>query len=455
MATIKNKRISRLLYLVWALGIILLAYLPQKDQFYLILFNYSIVFICYWLIIHPQNRIRLKSLLLVAVITRLLIIPATPNLTDDFYRYVWDGQLVLSVENPYEKTPEEWVNSEGDKPTFLDTDLYPHLNSKEYYSVYTPFSQLIFSTGTAMGRGHSGGAAFWIKVLIVSFDIVLLFVLVPLLRRLKKYPGMVAIYAFNPLVLLEISGNLHLEGVAVFFLALALLYYTGKRGIRTGIMMGLAAGVKIIPIILVPLMALARNFKQWFSFSLAAIVTTALLFIPLIFKGSYLNYWESIKLYYQTFEFNASIYNIVKFIGIKSQGYNWIEVIGPFCSLFFLLFYLIYLIYWRKMKLEKRNVIDGMVIALSLYFLFQTTVHPWYILPLVFLASISDWKFPVVWSGIIILSYSTYQTIPYEENLWITVISYLVVIASAIFLDNKRFRQLFKAKENPTEESYN
>lgn len=446
MAKQNNKRVSRLLYLVWSLGIILLAYLPGKTDFFILLISFSVVFACYWWIIDPKNRIRLKSLLFVAVLTRLLIIPATPSLSDDVYRFVWDGQLVLSLENPYERTPTEWIGDSVHLPKFVDPELYHSLNSPDYHSIYPPLTQLVFGIGTAIARADSRGAAFWTKTFLVGIDILVLFIIVPLLRRLGRNPGMVAIYAFNPLVLLEISGNLHHEGLIIFFLALSLMYFFGQKGIRAGIMLGLAAGIKLVPLILIPVVMFVRGFKQRLSFGIAAVAIAFISFLPLLFSRAYEGFLSSLNLYFQTFEFNASFYYVLRYIGYLFKGYNWIEVIGPLCSLLFLFFYLYFLWYWRKIGLDKNRLIDMMVIVLSLFFLFQTTVHPWYILPIVFLAALSGWKFPIIWSGLIIISYHTYASYPYQEIIPLSLLTYAALFFSAWYFDRMRFVRMFKVQ---------
>ncbi len=440
----QNKRVSRLMYLVWALGIILLAYLPLGANFFVLLVSYFVVFACYWFIINPKNRIRLKSLLFVAVLTRLLIIPATPNLSEDVFRFVWDGQLVLSLENPYERTPTQWLEEEDEFPRFLDRDLYGNLNSRESYSKFPPLTQLVFGIGTALACADSKAAAFWTKAFLVGIDILVLFLIIPLLRRRGRYPGMVAIYAFNPLVLLEISGNIHHEGLIIFFLALFLMYFFGQKGIRSGIMLGLAAGIKLLPLILIPIVVFLKGFKQRLSFAISAAVIAFISFFPLLFSRAYVGYLESLNVYFQTAEFNASIYYILRYLTIWIKGDSWIEVIGPLCSLLFLVFYTFFLVYWRKIGLDKNRLIDMMVIVLSLFFLFQTIVHPWYILPIVFLASLSGWKFPIIWSGLIIISYHAYAFNPSQEIIPLTLMTYAVLFFSAWYFDKNRFIRMFR-----------
>jgi hypothetical protein len=63
----------------------------------------------------------------------------------------------------------------------------------------------------------------------------------------------------------------------------------------------------------------------------------------------------------------------------------------------------------------------------------STTVHPWYITPLVALAVFSDYKFPIVWSILIIFSYAGYSETGYTENLWLVFTEYLLVLTTGIW----------------------
>ncbi|TVR84058.1 MAG: DUF2029 domain-containing protein [Saprospirales bacterium] len=442
MERLKKKMISRIVYLIWALGIVLLAYLPGKTDFWLLLLNYSVVFACYWLIIDPTNKIRLKSLLLIAVITRLALIPATPSLSDEMYRYVWDGQVSLSLENPYAKTPTEWMQSDH-KPYFLDTTLYVHLNSPDHYTVYPPLTQLVFGTGVLAARGDTAGSAFWTKAIIVVIEMSLLFVIVPLLRRLGKDPGMVAIYAFNPLVLIEISGNMRLEGLAVVFLASALMYYQGNRGIRSGLMMGLSAGIKLVPMIMIPILATAKNFKQKITFVLAALFSLLIVFFPLLFKGAWRNYLEALGSHISSSEFNSPIFFLIKSIIEWNTGNQSPAMSGILSLSIFGVIYLSFIGLVVKKRLEKKKMIEALIVITSLFFLFQTAVHPWYIIPLVLLSSLTGWRYPLIWSGLIFLSYHAYTTEPFVENLWLTILIYSGVLISAWHFDRKKISELF------------
>ena len=74
-----------------------------------------------------------------------------------------------------------------------------------------------------------------------------------------------------------------------------------------------------------------------------------------------------------------------------------------------------------------------MLIGLSFYYFTSTTVHPWYISTLLILSIFTKYKFPLVWSFIIIISYLAYANTGNTENLWIIGLEYLVVYSVFIW----------------------
>jgi hypothetical protein len=77
-----------------------------------------------------------------------------------------------------------------------------------------------------------------------------------------------------------------------------------------------------------------------------------------------------------------------------------------------------------------------MLFAFSFYLFFSTTVHPWYLATLLILSVFTNYKFPIVWSFVIILSYLAYLQLnnaDKSENLWVIAIEYLIVYSVLIW----------------------
>jgi hypothetical protein len=87
-----------------------------------------------------------------------------------------------------------------------------------------------------------------------------------------------------------------------------------------------------------------------------------------------------------------------------------------------------------------------MLAVLLLYLLLATTVHPWYIATLVALATFTTFTFPYIWSALLIVTYATYLTSTYTENLWFVAMEYALLFL-ALFLEREKW---FKARESKT-----
>ena len=60
-------------------------------------------------------------------------------------------------------------------------------------------------------------------------------------------------------------------------------------------------------------------------------------------------------------------------------------------------------------------------------------MHPWYLATLILLSVFTKYRFPIVWSLVIILSYAAYANEIYKENLVLVSIEYLIVYGFLIW----------------------
>jgi hypothetical protein len=160
-------------------------------------------------------------------------------------------------------------------------------------------------------------------------------------------------------------------------------------------------------------------------------LTTVLMFLPFYSEAFLNNYTKTVSLWFQDFEFNASLYYIAREVGYLFRGYNEIAIIGKIIPIIVILFVLA-LTFFRKNK-STVQLITSMLLVLSFYYFTATTVHPWYIATLLMLSVFTNYKFPLVWSFAIILSYLAYINTDNTENLWIIGLEYVIVYSTFIW----------------------
>ena len=269
------------------------------------------------------------------------------------------------------------------------------------------------------------GTVIGLRVIIVAADLGTLFFGKKLLEKLKLPAHNIFWYILNPFIIIELTGNLHFEGVMIFFLVWSLyLLYSGKWKLAA-VVFACSVSIKLIPLLFLPLLYQKLGWKKSIGFYTIVSVVTLLLFAPFYSSQFVTNYAETVGLWFHNFEFNASLYYIAREIGYLFRGYNEIAIIGTYTAAIVFLFVL-GITFFRK-NTSTIQLITAMLFALSFYYFTATTVHPWYVATLLLLSIFTKYKFPLVWSFVIILSYLAYANNDNIENLWIIAVEYIIV----------------------------
>jgi alpha-1,6-mannosyltransferase len=414
--------------------IVWLGYFTPRQAFGQLFGLYSALFIVYFLLVKYIKDSRV--ILITAIFFRLLLLFSIPALSDDFYRFVWDGRLLLNDINPYTILPSDFIQTPDFQRVIIDKSIFTKLNSPNYYTVYPPLNQLIFVVSAWFSQGSLFGNIISLRVFILLAEIGTLFLLLtPAFKKERTTINTkLALYAFNPLIILELTGNLHFEAVVIFFLLLA-YQFRKKSIVFSSLFFACAVSTKMLPLIFIPLIIKFLGIKKGIFYAFLVGIFTLVLFVPFLDKMLIEKLFSSVNLYFQKFEFNASIYYLIRAIGFQFTGYNIIGTAGKILAL--LTFSGVFLISWKS-----KNFILGALAILTLYFSVATTVHPWYAANLVAIAVFTQFRYPIVWSYTIFLSYATYQTNLYQENLWLVALEYLLVLGVMIYeIYNRRVKK--------------
>lgn len=432
-----SKVISLGLWLIFSLSLGFAAFFLVRHEHLQLLGCFAMAFLSGSLL--SLRGLTLQFILLAGMASRLLLLTSLPQLSDDYHRFLWDGTLVLHQVHPYQYTPTEIMELGILKDESL-IKTYPQLNSPDYYSVYPPGHQMLFTAAAGLAGGHSHNFVILIRVALLVFECGTLLLMGFLLQRWRKPRAWLALYAFNPLVILEIIGNLHFEGMMMFFILLALALYEIKKPWLSASAMGLAVATKLLPLISLPAWFFWQKPAQRWPFAGMALLVAGLLFLPLFDLEVLLNFSQSLDLYFRNFEFNPSLYALARAIGFWLTGYNLIDLIGPALGLLSGLSILL-MAYRRRKKFLPAT----MAYLWLIYLAFSTTVHPWYIIPAIAFGLLSGLWFPWVWSGVIMLSYLQYGENSVEQMPLLWLIEYTLV-GVALLVDLRYKKPLFHGR---------
>lgn len=419
----------------------LFAYFLDRTNFTQLIIQYFILFIPFWYFITKEKN-NFPLLVAIAILFRLVFLFAIPNLSQDFYRFIWDGRMILEGYNPYISLPETFIN-QREYPVNQAIDLYHGMGSLNgsHFTNYPTINQLNFVLAALFAKSSILWSAIILRLQIILADIGIIYFGKKILEKQNLPIHHIFLYALNPFIIIELTGNLHFEPVMLFFLVWSLYMLLQKKWIWAAIILGLSVSVKLIPLLFLPLFYqwftsstlsnqnkksfLVKGFLKLIAFGGIVIIINLLLFLPFLSSELISSYSNSVGLWFRNFEFNASLYYIAREIGYLFRGYNEIAFIGKIMPIITIVF-LGVITFFRSNK-KPQELITALLIGISFYYFTATTIHPWYVATLVLLCVFTKYRFPIIWSFIIILTYQAYANNPWRENLWFVSLEYSVV----------------------------
>ncbi len=431
----RQKPIYYALIFLAAIGYGLIGYVIHRHETVYLISTYAILFLIYvWII--KQDQPKVSFWIAAAFLFRIIFLFSLPSLSDDFYRFIWDGRLWSAGYHPFAELPSVYLqqNISG-----IDQTLFAQLNSPEYFTIYPPVSQFIFWVSVKVFPQSVLGSVIVMRLILLLAEAGTLILSHKLLKRFSLPTKNILIYALNPLVIIELVGNLHFEGLTIFFLLLAVYLVIINKWIGSAMSIAIAVGTKLLPLIFIPSLVRALGIKRSIQYGAVFTVFTLLIFFPLFDQSVFQSMMSSVSLYFNKFEFNASLYYLIREYGFWQYGYNTIQTtgwrLGLIAGILILIFSLRKGIKWNSTieSFSGRILFTDWMWVLCIYFLFVTILHPWYITTLLALSIFTSYRFPMVWTGLIFLTYVGYTATGFVENLWLTAFEYIVVSGYFVF----------------------
>lgn len=427
-------------------------HLDRTDFIKLLTLFAALFFLCFKLI--QFEKWNFKMLLIFGLIFRLIFLFVEPNLSQDFYRFIWDGELVGHFVNPYLEVPNDLIQQK-DLLVANAQELHEGMGklSARHFSNYPPLNQLIFAISTFFGGESILASIVAMRSFIILADIGILYFGQKLLRNLNQSPHLIFWYFLNPLVLIELTGNLHFEGVMLFFFVWSLYLLSAKKWALAAMPYALSICIKLIPLLFLPLFLKYLGFKKSTVFYLIVGGVCVLLVLPFYSPDFLENYSQTVGLWFSNFEFNAGPYNVIKKIAIYYDEKPW-EFIKSYGKITpYITIAIVLLFTFLKVDKNLKKLISSMLWVLTLYYLMSTTVHPWYLIFLLPLCIFGEFRYPILWSAMVVLSYYAYSQTDFKENLWLLAIEYISVFSFLIYeiFKGNRQKPLFR-KNKPNKQ---
>ena len=262
-------------------------YIFERHETVVIFFLF---FLCFALTFLVSKKLSLNEILFFGISFRLILFFTYPWLSDDFYRFIWDGLVIGENINPYEYTPSELMKKGevlGTKKIFIE--LYGKMSnlSRLNYSPYPPINQFLFFLSTLVKKDISLSLISMRSLIIVS-DILNFFIGLRILKKIKFREEKILWYFLNPLVIIELTGNLHFEGFMLTFFGFGILLFLENKKLFALFPLALSVGTKLIQYLLFLLLSIKKNSEK---------LKMTILFIGLLF----LIFFYQLVITYQTF----------------------------------------------------------------------------------------------------------------------------------------------------------
>lgn len=318
---------------------------------------------------------------LIGLALRLVLIPSTPILEDDFYRYLWDGAVVSEGFNPYEIAPYEALAGKGPpeltelaRNTPLITE---RINHPELTTVYPPVAEM----GFMVSHWIKPWSLFAWKVILLLADGITLGLLLTILKHLGRSPLWVVVYWWNPLVTKEFFNSGHVDALMIPLVLGALLLTLRRRSVSASTCLALAAGVKLWPVLLWPVVLKAGTAK-WRTRTLCVFVFLTIMAVQSIpiLAGS-MGETSGFLTYARIWEMNDASFMIIAWVvarlgdGFAMPG-QWAGVVARLVA--GLMVVAVVGFVCVRDRLDDDRLVVAFLAITAAVFLLSPTQFPWY-----------------------------------------------------------------------------
>jgi alpha-1,6-mannosyltransferase len=372
---------------------------------------FGLAFAAYLLALHASAGLSargLRAALALAVLWRLALVPAFPLLSDDVFRYVWEGRVQVHGGNPY-----AW-DDRPESPRWrpMRDGVWRSVTHKEYTAVYPPLWEMACALVVRLR-----GSVTAMKAFVVACELALLALLARMLRRRGLPPERLLVLAWSPLALVEVAGSGHNDAVGALLLTASLAAL--DRGDRLGSALAAALGAqtKFLPALVAA--SWLRRYRFWHV--VAALDLFLLLLVPYAAAGPGL--WMSLEKYGRYWLFNQALFDPLAAIAGGHEG--GVKLAGSLLALLALV-----------LAARKAEPVGAALAVIAASVLLAPNVLPWYALWLLPFLVLRDAPAALLFTGTVQLAYLVYPDWlsgeRWQVSGWVRALEYGPCLAVAL-----------------------
>ncbi|MBI3942464.1 MAG: hypothetical protein HY326_05575, partial [Chloroflexi bacterium] len=392
-----------------------------------------------------------QAIFILAVLFRLLLIPTRPALSDDMYRYIWDGRVQAGGINPYAYAPNA-----PEVQALRDPDIWPSINRKNAVTIYPAGAQLAFAALWRLWPDN----VHWLQIVMAAADLLAGLLLMALLRALQRPPHLALIYLWHPLVIFEIAHAAHVDGLMLPLVVGAWLAQAKGRDAWAGVLLGAATAMKLFPVLLLPTLwrpltiaahrapeepATGHPFLNlrkwqwslapgWWVMPVAFVLVLVLAYIPYLSLG--LGVAGFLPGYFGE-QFNMGLAGvIINLAGVAGQPDRVVS------GIMVLILAIASLVFLLRPPVDAAQAIRRSIWPIGVFVLFTQNLFPWYLLIIIPLLALflqpgrfglrwDAWAAWFLFSGLVALAYTFF--IVWKPVTWALYAQYVPLYVLLIF----------------------
>lgn len=474
---------SRLIFVLGILSLVLYGFLTKLSASFLsdgiytdrplitLVITLGLLFALYGIMLkgvsrcaQSQSKWGLLLIVFFAIAFRMLLIFSHPIQEDDMYRYIWDGQTLLAGESPYADPPDdryervylskdkngnltENLDSKDEKLSEPAHDIYRQINYSFIRTIYPPVAQYLFALSQLISPWELTGWRF----LIALADIGIIFLLLSLLKTIRKPASLILIYAWSPLILKEYFNSLHLDIFAIFFVTLAIWFRAKGKLPFSYLALSLGIFTKWYPLIFLPFFFVADFKGSRIKTPFLGIVLPLLLGIVLYYplRSDFGQLTEGLSAFALHWKVNDSVFSVIKFVFDAWPLPNSMQWTKLITGVIWLWVYIGAILYLNREK-SFIALIKVSFFSVSALFFLSPTGNPWYfawVFPFLVLMPIRSLLFA---SGLILLYYLDFYFL-YRNQMdsfsWVRFVEYgpIFIYMGYEIWKNKKYRSFCRS----------